>query len=99
VSILKQERNKHILVRESENEVREEVVSERVMTNQEVYDYFAKIKCQRKELEMRLNNAKDTVDAVQNALIEIDKVIEKWEPIARDCEKRIPKPSEVKKNE
>lgn len=96
---MKQERNEHNLVRENENEIREEVISERLYNNQEIYDRFAKLKCQRKELEMRLNNAKDTVDAIQKALIEIDQVIGKWEPIARDCEKRIPKPSEVKKNE
>jgi len=66
------------------------------LSNQEVYDSFAKLKVEQQQTENQIMQTEQNIENLKKKQDMIEVEISKIEEIARDCEKRIPsKPREV----
>ncbi len=92
-------KNDHKIERVGKEAIREITVNERILTNQEVYSFYAKILQDKIQLEQKLVQTQEQVVQLHNAIDNISGAIKEWKQIALEAEKLIPeeKPIDVEK--
>ena len=78
--------------RENEKMVKLVQHEEKMLTNQEVYNYWARLCSEEARMNIEMRKTQSQIDQIRERKDSI-------KDIAKDCEKRIPKPSEVNKDE
>ncbi len=66
--------------------------NEKMLSNQEIYNHWASLCSQEGRLNLEIRRIQSQIDQIRESK-------EAIRDIAKDCERRIPKPSEVKEDE
>jgi len=81
-----------IFKRENDKMIKLVQHDEKMLTNQEVYNYWASLCSQEAKFNQELRRIQHQIDQIRERK-------ESMKEMAKDCEKRIPKLSEVEENE
>jgi len=90
-------KNEHEIVRQSKDVVLEKIQSERVLTNQEVYNFYAKLKQDKLQIEQQLLHAQQTIEKLHKSLETVDEALVKWRVVGIEAEKSLSTPVDVEK--